>query len=427
MMQRIRFASLALSCALLVLAMSCGGGGSSSTSNSNNSGSGGSGSSTKANTTPVSVNAGPSTQYAYVNGIFVSVTVCQPGSTTACVTVPNVLLDTGSTGLRLLSDALTGITLPNVTSGGLTLTNCVQYLDTSYNWGPVATADISFPSSGEVASSVPIQIIASPDYTFPAAPSTCGGTAENTVDTLGANGVLGVSFYQQDCGSACAPGTIDNPGYYYACSQTATACSTMATVAMSQQLQNPIALFASDNNGLMLTMASVPASGAVSSTGTLTFGIGTQSDNALGIAKILTPDDYGNFTTTFNNTTTQAGFLDTGSNALFFLDGAASGIPECTGSYAGYYCPASTENNLTATNTGSNGATSTVTFSVANTETLIGNSGSNVVFSNLAGTGDDTAYGLYFDWGAPFFFGRTVYIALEGQTAAGTAGPYWAY
>jgi hypothetical protein len=101
------------------------------------------------------------------------------------------------------------------------------------------------------------------------------------------------------------------------------------------------------------------------------------------------------------------------------LNTAETGIPECTSS-PGFYCPASTE-SLTAINTGFNGATSTVSFSVANPETQNGNF---EAFSNTAGPGDSSNI-LYFDWGLPFFYGRNVYVALEN--AAGTGGAYWAY
>lgn len=403
-------------CALLMFAAACGGGSSSSQSSG-----GGGGGSTAQNTLAVSVNSGISTQFAYTNGIFVSVTVCQPGSTSACVTVPNVLLDTGSTGLRLLSSTVSSIGLKNVASGGQTLTNCVQYLDGSYNWGPVATADVQL--SGELASSVPIQVIAEPSDTFPLAPSSCGGTAINTPDLFGANGILGVSFYQQDCGSACTLGTTSNGGAYYLCS--ASAC-TITTASLSQQLQNPVGLFTGDNNGLMLTLPSIASSGAVSASGTLTFGVGTQSDNALGNVFVLMPDAFGNFSTTFNSTTTNVAFLDSGSSALFFLDNASTGFPNCS-TYTGFYCPSSTQ-SLTAKNIGSDGATSTVSFSVANGDNLLRSN--NDVFSDLAGTGDDTTDNppfMYFDWGLPFFFGRSVFVVLEDKSAGSRSGPYWAY
>jgi hypothetical protein len=331
------------------------------------------------------------------------------------VTVPDVLLDTGSTGLRLLSGQVSSLGLMNVTSGGLTLTNCVQYLDNSYNWGPVATADVKM--AGEVASSVPIQIIAEADFPFAAAPGSCGGTADNSVDTLLANGILGVSFAQEDCGPECE--TNADAGPYYACNSTS--CSG-TTVAVGQQLQNPVGLFSTDSNGLLLTLPTVPAGGAVSASGTLTFGIGTQSNNALGSAVVLTPDTNGFFSTTLNGTTTSAAFIDSGSSLLFFLQPATAGLTECTGQNAGLYC---STKSLTATNTGSNGQSSSVSFNVESADVLLNSS--NDVFSDLAGTGVDAQLGPYFDWGVPFFYGRNVFVAIEGQSAGGTVGPFWAY
>jgi hypothetical protein len=32
-----------------------------------------------------------------------------------------------------------------------------------------------------------------------------------------------------------------------------------------------------------------------------------------------------------------------------------------------------------------------------------------------------------FDFGVPFFFGRTVYTAIEGRPAGGVGGPYVAF
>jgi hypothetical protein len=191
-------------------------------------------------------------------------------------------------------------------------------------------------------------------------------------------------------------------------------------------------MFSTDNNGLMLTLPNIGSGGAVSANGTLTFGVSTQSDNSLGSAFALIPDAFGNFSTTFKSittnvsTTTNVGFIDSGSSALFFLTNASTGFPGCT-TYTGFYCP-TTAQSLTATNQGANGGTSTVSFSVANGDNLLNSN--NDVFSNLAGTGDDTTNNppfTYFDWGLPFFFGRNVFVVLEGKSAGSQSGPYWAY
>jgi hypothetical protein len=418
---RVRLLAGLLMAGALSAVADCGGGGSSSSSGNGN---GNGGAPPVANTAPITAGPGPSTVNPFVDGAFVSVTVCVPGSSSQCVTIPDVLLDTGSSGLRVLSSTLNNLPLTNVTSNGATLANCTQFVDLTSAWGPVALADVRM--AGEVARSIPIEIIAEPSLGFPDAPSSCsnGGVVMNSVDTLSANGILGVSSYIEDCGGACAPGTRANGGVYYAC---AGASCQVTTAALSSQVQNPVAAFASDNNGVTVTLPALPELGAPSAAGTLTFGIGTQGDNALGSAVVQTADGRGNITTQFNGVAYSSSFIDSGSNGLFFLDSKTTGIPDCSASQ-GYYCPPTTQ-NLSATTRGANGQSKAVSFRVANADNL---PLANWVFDDLAGSSSfgGTTNGpasLYFDWGLPFFFGRTVYVAIEGRTTPGGAGPYWAY
>jgi hypothetical protein len=140
-----------------------------------------------------------------VNGLYTSITVCVPGSST-CVSVPNILVDTGSPGLRIISSALSGLALPQSTVNGSSLTECVQFVDNSWVWGSVRTADIKLGDGTIIASAVPIQVIG--DSAFPTAPSACGSTAEaqNTPQEFGANGLLGIGF-----------ATRDSAGQYFGC------------------------------------------------------------------------------------------------------------------------------------------------------------------------------------------------------------------
>ena len=138
---------------------------------------------------------------------------------------------------------------------------CNQFLD-GYTWGPVKSADVKL--AGEQASSIPIQIIGGP--AAPAVPALCTGTGllpEDSLDTLGANGVLGVGLFRQDCGSACTFAGASNPGLYFSC--PASGCSPVAE-PLNKQLQNPVWLFARDNNGVLVVLPSVPATGLASVT-----------------------------------------------------------------------------------------------------------------------------------------------------------------
>ncbi len=410
-----RYALLALVMAGLIWLPACGG-----SSGMSSGGNSGTGVTPVNNTESLQVNLGPANNDANVP--LVSVTVCVPGSTTQCQTVPDVEVDTGSEGLRILSSALT-ISLPAVTdSSNNPLANCLSFADNSYVWGPVVGADVDM--AGETASGVPIQIIGDPSFTTVPTACNIGGPANNTTAVLGANGILGVGVFRQDCGQACAGTAGTVPAVYFSCPNSlCTSASKPVSVPVQNQLQNPVWVFAQDNNGLVLTFPSVPASGSPTVTGSITFGIATQTDNTLGTtAQVYDVDGFGNFITTYNGQQYTSSYIDSGSNGLYFLDTAATGLPDCskTGTAPGFYCPTTTT-SFTATNSGAtNGVSGPVTFSVANAETLF--QSSDAAFVNLAGPSPNT-----FDWGLPFFYGRTVYIGIEGQTSPAGTGPYWAY
>lgn len=366
------------------------------------------------NVLPIIVDGGPpGIAPNYVNGLFTSVRVCAPGSTTQCQTIDHVLVDTGSVGLRLLSAAGDGefsLSLPQQKApDGNPLVECLQFVD-GFTWGPVAVADIYL--GGEVASSTPIQVIAPADA--PKIPSNCSGTGTNegTLSLLGANGILGVGLFLQDCGEVCSQ---QPSNLYYSCPNTGCIETTIPTV---QQVQNPVALFANDNNGVIIELPTVPNTGQAIVNGSLVFGIGTQPNNGLNGAVVYTTTAEGNFTVTYNGKSYASSFIDSGSNGLYFLTTADTRLPLCP-TDSGFYCPTA-ENSLTATNTGNNGVSGAVTFNIANAETLF-DSG-NTAFNNLGGT-----FSGAFDYGLPFFFGRNLYVAIENQNTPGGVGPYWAY
>jgi hypothetical protein len=361
-----------------------------------------------ANVQTLTVNAGPAGNYA--NGAFTSVTVCVP-STSTCQPIPGILVDTGSVGLRILSSALT-ITLPKQTaSSGDAVAECLPFVST-YTWGPVESADIQI--SGESASSVPIQVLSDSAYPVPSQCSDFGLQSADTLQALGANGLLGVGMYPQDCGSDCV--TSSSPGLYYQC--TSSACEPV-TESLTAQVQNPVALFAADNNGVVIELPMVNGSESTLS-GSLIFGIGTESNNALGTTGIYTLNSDGGITTEFQGQSYPNSFLDSGSNGLYFLDSGATGIPECSDDTL-FYCPSSTQ-NLTATNAGGNSTSAAISFSVANADNLFSNDPNDTVYSQLAGPNSGS-----FDWGLPFFYGRAVFTAIAGQATPQGTGPYWAY
>jgi hypothetical protein len=384
-------------------AVACGGGGDTL------GGSSGGGGSVAAANNVVSVAVGLGPNGNSLNTLYTTVTVCLPGTTT-CQTIDNIQVDTGSYGLRLLAPVLT-LSIPvATTSSGSALVECTSFVD-GYSWGPLGLLDVKI--SGETASSVPVQLIGDSRYT--SVPTDCVDSApgpENTVAAFGANGIIGIGPFAQDCGSTCES-NVPEPIVYYACS-TATDC-VGTTVPVASQVPNPVTLFTTDNNGTIISLPSVAAGGAASVTGSLIFGIDTESNNASGTESVVPIDSSGLMTTVFNGQTLSDSFIDSGSNGYFFTD---SSISACSNAdFDGFYCPNATL-DLSAQMQLSGTATVTVSFDVGNADSL---SPSDSAFAELGGTNPNSGS---FDWGLPFFYGRRVATAIQGATTSVGTGPY---
>jgi len=391
----------------------------------------------KSNTAPVTVGFGAlGAAGGYVNGIWVTVTVCAPGSTTNCQTVDNVLVDTGSFGLRVLNSALTTVPASSLTTvtdpvSGDAIQECIQYGDTSYTWGSLMLANVGI--AGETTSPIPIQVIGGNSFDVPSAciavpiaPGLPNGGNDDTVEALGANGILGIGGYAWDCGEDCESVVTGDP--YYIC--PSGSCGQVG-VELQDQAANPVAAFSStDNNGVLITLQSVAATGAADGTisGSLIFGIGTQSNNALASsATVYGLDGYGNIPqatyngvqyTSPNNTIV----LDTGSSAFYFLDAstlASSGITACTDNTS-YYCPSSTV-PVSVTLSGENSTSGTITFNIMNADTLFATG--NAAFNDLGGVGGTGPANDKLDFGLPFFFGKSIYVGMMPGLWTGESPP----
>jgi hypothetical protein len=423
--------------AILLLA-ACGGGGS-------NSGGSTTTPPTLTNFTTVTVDDGPAAldtgpnAYIQYDVPYVSVTICAPGSTTNCQTIDHVEVDTGSVGLRIVQSVINASllsALPTQTDpSGNPVGECYGFVD-GYTFGSVRSADFSI--GGETVASMPFQVVGDTGA-FATVPNSCssgGGATEDTVQALGANGIIGIGGTVTDCGAYCTTANSASTALYYDC--PTSGCGTIIARTSSasapfQQLPNPVAAFALDNNGTILSLPSVPSAGEATLTGTLYFGIGTQTNNALAsTATVLTatgstsPNGEGLITAVYNGQSLDESYLDSGSNSLFFVDNT---ITDCSSStYPGYYCPSSPL-TLTATLQGANGASTSPTFPLYNAQSLL-----NTSYAVLPGLGANpnaltgfSPYSNSFAFGLPFFFGRSVYTAIEGRDAGGTMGPYFAF
>jgi hypothetical protein len=395
-----------------------GSGGSGSSSSPDTPDSGNSGSDTPSggasadtgNTIPVVV----SSATRIVNYPLVSVTICKPGSSakTSCATIDNVLLDTGSFGLRLYASVIPRATLAALpiqtdSASGNNVAACAKF-GSGYTWGSLRNADVRL--GGEVAASVPIQVMSDPAIVSRAPISCVYNSAMRTPNDLRANGILGVGVSRYDCGDSCA-GSTARTGYYYADASLPTAI----VMPLVNQVTNPVALFQVNNNGVIVDMPAVSGEGAPTATGTVTFGIDTQTNNLLAGsgATVFGTDRWGNFTGSYDGAPPVPAFIDSGSNALFFED---STIPRP----ASFYEPASALTRSVVLSSGSNGLATTVNLDIGNASAF---ASINYAFSNLAAY---TAKAV--DLGMPFFYGRRIYSGIAGATSnGGGMGPYVAF
>jgi hypothetical protein len=250
-------------------------------------------------------------------------------------------------------------------------------------------------------------------YTSAGQPASniCGvALVDSSPSQVGFNGILGVGLFPFDS------------GFYYNCAHLP--CTSVA-VAASQQVQNPVGLLPVDNNGVIVTLPSVPASGSPSVTGSLILGIGTESNNQPSGVTVLPTNPSGQIVTRFNPSpgvsTQNVGIIDSGSGVIFFSDSSLS-IPLCPGNLSFLYCP-SAPLNFSAVNTELSGSPSSlVSFQIVDPRPLL--QSGNAAISNIGGP----AFSMgVFDWGLPFFLGRTVYVGLSGKTSVLGTGPFWAY
>lgn len=399
------------------------------------------------NTTEVLVDSGPPGFGALgaANIPYVTVTVCAPGSSTQCTTIDHVMLDTGSYGLRVLRSQVQTLGLPAVqlTASPIngTAVECYQFVVGGL-WGPLARADVHVAE--EVANGIPIQLIDDLGQAGTGPTADCLAATGNqvlaSVSALQANGVLGVGMVGVDCGKTCADGNYgDSPVQYYVCADSTTASCKPAAIPNDSQTQNPVAHFAQNNNGTIISMPSLPALGAGKAKGRLVFGIGTQTNNqitATASANTLWVDtNPANYLTTYLYITTALGtqtypqsYIDSGSNALFFDDSALSLQCQVNSGAAtgGWYCPAKAV-DLQAKLSDLGGHSATVGFSVNSADALF--STTSNAFNNLAGAVGQGSQS--FVWGMPFFYGRSVYTSIwdKAKCDAGSAFfcPWYAF
>ena len=371
------------------------------------------------NVIPLSVNGTQcgSGANSYVNKPCISVTVCDPAGNN-CQVINDLLVDTGSYGLRVFSSVLSAplkAAMTPVTMSSLPVAECVRYGDGSKQWGPVRKANVQLGSEPPV--SVSMQII---DSSFTGMSAKCAG-AMTSVAAGGFNGIIGVGLFNEDCGTGCTPSSAANNGLYFKCDTVAGTC-TGTNLSLANQVSNPVgALTNGDQNGLILALPDIASAGTSSVEGYLVLGIDSRDNNIPdpAIRTFQADTAFGEFTTTFQGYD-EASFIDSGSNSFAFPY-TGSVLTDCSG----WFCPSSPQQFSAVTTGVGNSASGTIAFEIRNFLTFY-YAGYDV--SKTIGGSTGTNLSGMFDWGLPFYVGRNVYHGIEGRTSASLGtGPYWAY
>ena len=240
--------------------------------------------------------------------------------------------------------------------------------------------------------------------------ANCSSNPMATPSDLGFNGILGVSPFTQTSG-------------YYSCNSTSCTLINSPTITT----QNPIRYLSHGyESGVTFKLPALGNNGATEAVGYAIFGVGSNSDNTpptndnVNYYQIATgTQQYMHMSSTLQSVSAiKYGFLDTGSNGIYFNDSSIN-----FDSY-GFYTPNSTINFIANNTNYPAGSPISTSFNMANFDNLINNT-NNSAFNNIGGLfGDNNSY---LDYGLPFFFGKTVYICFTGMTCNGTPGPYWAF
>jgi len=358
-----------------------------------------------------------------INTLFVSIKVCMPGkrNPAQCVTVDNMLVDTGSTGVRIGAWAIPSLAPLLLTQAGAIddklgtapIAQCMPFAS-GYTWGSIKRAD--FLMGDKMASNLPVQLISDNAYATPADCVAYGGSDLGNINVLGANGIVGIGHGTGDSLDAL---TTAVPGLYYYCLSRNNCISTR--MEESKEVTNPVALFASDNNGTVIRLPALPPGGRESVDGQLVFGVSTQQNNMLpASATVLALDKYGMFTTQYQGRVMNRSAIDSGTNGYAFRDDTIDTVVP-----NGWYTPAS-KLDLYATmeSTNGTGAPLAMPFSIENAIVLTGTgyAAFDTIGASFAGQNNNM-----FLWGLPFFYGRDVYTVIGNAKIGQRTGPFVAF
>ena len=169
----------------------------------------------------------------------------------------------------------------------------------------------------------------------------------------------------------------------------------------------------------------MPATGAATATGSLTFGIGTEANNGLGGAAVLMVDpNSGNIVTIYNGQTYANSYIDAGTSVLAF---GSNAYPVCVGVGRGSSTVRLQRPKVCRRRCRDPSKVRPLSASASPMAISCLVPGPPSMHSTIWRRPPGETPGLLSPGACLFFFGRSVYTAIEGRVTPGGTGPYVAF
>jgi hypothetical protein len=335
------------------------------------------------------------------NTAFVSVKICEPHTGT-CRVIDKIKLDTGSTGLRIRSDALSGLHLPTLrTPAKEVITACMGMAGGVGYIGTLSRADINL--GDEQASNATFQVV---DPTM-----TVKGASCPSFPIDGRNGILGIGSLR----------SIPNGLHTYACLHGR--CRAYLPLA-GERAENIVAHLDRDNNGFIVRTPEL-SSPRNSQSGKIIFGLDTSANNRIASKLSRCSVAADGFMKLNYQGQPLFTMLDTGTFSTL-LPFQQTTIEACKAGN-GYLCPRSSTKFVSVSLLNVTGESCAklnlpVRAYEPGTETQVRD---HWALPDLATVNPLITNG--FILGLPFFYGRDVYFVVEGQNTSLGRGPMVAF
>ncbi|MDD3265597.1 MAG: DUF3443 family protein [Burkholderiales bacterium] len=368
---------------------------------------------------PISIGAGLNGDG--INTMYVSITLCTNSAGTNCQTIDNIILDTGSFGLKINKSALPEsfvLQMPRVTTTDDQMVYACNTFGSGYVFAEEHYGILKLANT--MTNNVIVQIIEnSPSAEIP---DDC--IAKGPFDdfaNFGANGIIGVNPAIGLDNSSILLYKKDINGNYVALSSGESAIVPMLN-------KNPLPNLSSNNNGFVISIPPVTQNTNTNVSGTMILGVNTSSMNQVTNKTNLVVASESDLSSVCNSAcfyskinnpeSTIPAVFDSGTNSWVFMN------DELQSSACSYgYCPESPFTWVSSVYSYDFAANESYVITGVITKDETNPSGDTVSFSVMPGWGyynynNETLYG------SPFFFGKNVYVIFPSNK---NKNPIWGF